>query len=247
MPQQDAFARQWTEEDSRAFIDLADVAVAGRQEANEMLVSLIPATGDEEFRIVDLACGEGVFLEQVLDRFPMAHALGLDGSDLMRARAAARLRRFGERAGIAPLDLDGRGWLSDIPAPGRCITSSLALHHVAGEAKRSLYRELVPRLETGGALLVLDIVQPANDLVRRAFSAQWHSIAREQSEALTGSVATYEEAVREGWDANATAEPEPGEMPSQLYEQLRWLEEAGLSQVDCFWMRAGSAIYGGYR
>jgi hypothetical protein len=165
----------------------------------------------------------------------------------MRARAAARLRRFGERAGIAPLDLDGRDWLSAIPAPVRCITSSLALHHVAGDGKRSLYRELVPRLESGGALLVLDLVRPANDTVRRAFSGQWHRITREQSESLTGSVAKYEEAVMEGWDANATPEPEPGEMPSRLYEQLCWLEEAGLSQVDCFWMRAGGAIYGGYR
>ena len=29
--------------------------------------------------------------------------------------------------------------------------------------------------------------------------------------------------------------------------QLRWLEEAGFSSVDCFWMRAGHAVYGGYR
>jgi hypothetical protein len=36
-------------------------------------------------------------------------------------------------------------------------------------------------------------------------------------------------------------------MPSPLSEQLVWLREAGFASVDCFWLRAGHAVYGGYR
>jgi len=36
-------------------------------------------------------------------------------------------------------------------------------------------------------------------------------------------------------------------MPYRVFDQLKWLEEAGFSAVDCFWMRAGHAIYGGYK
>jgi trans-aconitate methyltransferase len=247
MSSEEAVVPHWTEADSRTYIELADVAVAGRREANEMLVSLIPAERGESFRLVELACGEGALLERILERFPAAEGLGLDGSDLMLAQAKARLARFGERVRVASFDLAARDWIEDLPAPVRCIVSSLAIHHIDGPAKQSLFGALASRLEPGGALLICDLVRPASDLVRRAFSEQWQNIAREQSQALTGSATAYDEAVAEGWDAFTTEEPEPGEMPSRLYEQLHWLQEAGLSQVDCFWMRAGVAIYGGYR
>jgi hypothetical protein len=32
-----------------------------------------------------------------------------------------------------------------------------------------------------------------------------------------------------------------------LYEQLNWLSEAGFASVDCYWLRAGHAVYGGCR
>jgi tRNA (cmo5U34)-methyltransferase len=35
------------------------------------------------------------------------------------------------------------------------------------------------------------------------------------------------------------------DQPSGLYEQLRWLEDAGFSAVDVYWLKAGHAIYGG--
>jgi hypothetical protein len=40
--------------------------------------------------------------------------------------------------------------------------------------------------------------------------------------------------------------PDPLDRPSGLFEQLRWLAEAGFTGVDCFWMSAGHAVYGGY-
>jgi tRNA (cmo5U34)-methyltransferase len=43
--------------------------------------------------------------------------------------------------------------------------------------------------------------------------------------------------------------PEQGSDPvdkmSPLFDQLKWLEQAGFASVDVFWMRAGHAIFGG--
>ena len=36
-------------------------------------------------------------------------------------------------------------------------------------------------------------------------------------------------------------------MPSPLFDQLAWLSEAGFEPVDCFWLLAGHAVYGGYK
>jgi tRNA (cmo5U34)-methyltransferase len=35
--------------------------------------------------------------------------------------------------------------------------------------------------------------------------------------------------------------------PSPIFEQLKWLETAGFTAVDVYWMQAGHAIYGGQK
>jgi len=237
----------WTETDSRDFLDLAEIAVPAREEQTQALLALIPAEHDEAFTVADLCAGEGLLCEHILERFPQSRVLALDGSEMMRARAVARLAPFAERAEVRAFDLDADSWLDELPAPLRCGISSMALHHLKGERKRHLFRRLAERLTPGGALLIADIIATPSEFVRRSFAAQWERLARDQSLANTGSLNGYERAIAEGWSPKWLTEPEIGEMPYSVFEQLKWLEEAGFSAVDCFWMRAGHAIYGGYR
>src|SRR3989304_2122341 len=88
----------WSESTSRTFIELADVAVPGRGEQIETLLSLVPARADEPFAAADLACGEGRLSAALLERFPSARVLALDGSDVMLKEARARLGAVGDRA-----------------------------------------------------------------------------------------------------------------------------------------------------
>ncbi len=238
---------RWTEADSRTFLDIADVAVPGRREQMDVLCSLVPAKPDEPFTAVDIGCGEGLLAEGLLKRFARCQLLALDGSEMMLERARSRLAPFGPRAEVKAFDLHRQDWLKALPNPLRCALSSLALHHLDGDAKRRLFRDLRERLEPGGALLIADVIAPASDLVRASFAAAWDQVVRQQSLALTGSLETYRSARDEGWNSHAETEPVPGETPSRLFEQLKWLEDAGFSNVDCFWMRAGLAVYGGYR
>ncbi len=237
----------WTEADSQTFLDIADVAVPGRREQLQTLLSLVPAGEDAAFAAVEVCCGEGLLSEGLLRRFGRCRLLALDGSATMLETARRRLRPFGRRVDVRLFDLDRPEWLGALPNPLRCVLSSLALHHIHGDAKRALFRQLAEKMEPGGALLIADIVEPASDVARRSFAAAWDEIARQQSLTLTGSLQTYERAIAEGWNAHAEAEPVAGETPSRLFEQLAWLDEAGFSAVDCFWMRAGLAVYGGYR
>ncbi len=41
--------------------------------------------------------------------------------------------------------------------------------------------------------------------------------------------------------------PDAGDRPSPLVDQLAWLKEAGFAIVDCFWLQAGHAIFGGFK
>lgn len=237
----------WTEADSRDFLDLAEVAVPGRQEQIEMLLQLVPAAQGEDFRAVELACGEGLLAERLLNRYPRVQLTAFDGSDVMLEAARQRLSRFSDRVEVRKFELGSETWLAGIQGSLRCALSSLAIHHLTDEDKRSLYSRIAGRLDSGGALLVADVVLPDNSVVRRAIVDAWHRLARERSEELTGSLHTYQRLAAEGWGPPETDEPEPGEMPARLRDHLAWLKEAGFKDAGCFWMRGGIAIYGGYR
>jgi SAM-dependent methyltransferase len=237
---------RWTEADSRTFIDLADVAVPGRVEMFEMMLSLVPAGPEEPFEVVELCCGEGLFAERLLERFPAARLLAMDGSPTMLEKARERLARFGDRVRIEKFDLDAPDWLERVPEELRYVSSSLAFHHLSGEDKQRLFRALAAKLEPGGALIIADVIEPASDVVRIAFRDLMDTIAKKQSLELTGDLEAFRTFEQGEWNGFALEQQPPGEMPSRLFDQMKWLEQAGLT-TDCFWMRAGVAVYGGYR
>lgn len=57
----------------------------------DVLANLVPAAPDEAFQIVELGCGGGELASLLLDRFPQAQYLGLDGSPTMLRAAGERL------------------------------------------------------------------------------------------------------------------------------------------------------------
>jgi hypothetical protein len=46
---------------------------------------------------------------------------------------------------------------------------------------------------------------------------------------------------------NYYTHPHPIDKPSSLFDQLQWLSVAGFNIVDCFWMQAGHAVFGGFK
>jgi tRNA (cmo5U34)-methyltransferase len=235
----------WTERDSRAFIDDGAVFVPSRDEQIATLVDLIPARSAERFSVVELGAGAGVLARAVLEAFPRCRYVALDGSATMRARLARTLARYEGRVEIRPFDLAAADWRAALSSRVRCVLASLVVHHLPAAAKRRLFGDLARRLAPGGALLLADIVEPAGPAAREAFARQWDELARRQSRALTGGLAAYERFRRERWNFYRGT-PDGYDQPSRLDDQLRWLRQAGFATVDCVWMRAGHAVFGGW-
>ena len=236
----------WTEADSEAFNALAEIGVPLRPAQIEVLTGLIPAERDEVFTAVELGAGAGALARAILSKFPRCRYIALDRSEWMRAALGRTLRRYGARATVRGFGLADAAWREELPRPLRCVLASLVVHHLADAEKRRLFADLAARLERGGALLLADLVLPANARIRGLFAAQWNDAAREQSRAVTGGAAALRRFTRDGWNYYATSAPDPYDQPARLADQVRWLREAGFDEVDCFWMQAGHAIFGGY-
>ena len=97
---------EWTEDASRTFLSIASAAVPRRHEQMATLLALIPFQRAEPFRILELGAGDGRLAAALLELFPRATVLALDGSPLMRAAATKRMEPFADRARVAPFALD---------------------------------------------------------------------------------------------------------------------------------------------
>jgi tRNA (cmo5U34)-methyltransferase len=235
---------EWSAESSEVYRQLASVAVPAREEQMATLLSLLPFGREEAFRVVELASGEGMLSQAILEAFPAATVTALDGEESMRQATAARLQSYGERAQVAAFDIMSDGWYGMLSGAD-VVVSSLCVHHLYGDGKRGLFAAVRERLSARGCLLIADLVLPQREEARTLFAATWDRSARERSRAQTGDSTLFDLFEREHW--NYYRYPDPFDQPSPLFNQLRWLDEAGFAAVDCFWMQAGHAIYGGYR
>lgn len=237
-------ASGWTEGDSETYRKLVAVAVPARDEQIAALLTLLPFAKDAPFRAVEAGCGEGVLAEALLECYPEASVLALDGSQSMLESAGRRLRRFGDRARVEAFDLASKDWRQLIDGAG-CVLSSLCVHHLTADGKRRFFADAAARLATPGTLLIADVLAPANETAAAYFAGTYDRVAEAQSLAVTGSRELFDLFQAERW--NGFRYPDDSEYPSPLSDQLTWLREAGFETVDCFWLHSGFAVFGGYK
>jgi tRNA (cmo5U34)-methyltransferase len=233
----------WTEVDSSAYSEIADVAVPRRTEMTRALLAVVPFARDDLFRIVELGSGDGRLAAALLDRFPHATITALDGSESMRALATTRLAPFGERARVRPFNVASLDWWDQMFGAD-LVVSSLCLHHLNDAKKQYLYKAVADRVSGRGALLVADLVDPASDWVRRSAADAWDRAAEDQAESL-GQPDLFTRFLQARW--NHFRFPDRGDRPAALFHHLVWLRHAGFAAVDCFWMYAAHAVFGGFK
>ena len=233
----------WTEEDSARFRAIAAVAVPRRGEMIAAVVNAVPFPADRPIKILDLGAGDGALADALLTRFERATLTALDGSESMRRAAGERLSRFGDRARVGAFDVASLGWW-DRMFGAHLVVSSLCLHHLNDAKKQYLYKAAAERLEPGGALVIADLVEPQGEQMRAAAAARWDELAGAQAAAL-GSPELRERFEAERW--NWFRFPDPDDQPAALLHHLVWLRHAGFTSVDCVWMDAGHAVFGGVK
>ena len=181
------------------YLDRAD-EFPHRADGESVLLEQVPSGAR---RVLDLGTGDGRLLAILVERDGTA-GVGLDFSELMLA--AARERFAGtEGVEIVEHDLD-----DPLPDLGRfdAVASSMAIHHLEHERKRSLYGEVFDLLEPGGVFANFDHVASPTARLHLAFFA----------------------AINEPLEHE-----DPSDRLLDVETQLGWLREVGFDDVDCYW------------
>lgn len=234
---------QWTEATSEAYLQFSRFFVPRREAQIALMTALLPDY-DRPFTVLELACGEGLLAESILTHLPHSRVIGLDGSDVMRRRAADYLRHFGDRFTVQAFDLGAVGWRRRAQSVD-AVVSSLTIHHLDDPGKAQLYRDVFRLLAPGGVFVVADIIQPVGARATSVAADAFDAAVRRRVKRLADSPAAYEHFRDEGW--NLFRYPDPMDMPAPIGAHLAWLTAAGFTEVDVYWVDSGHAIYGGAR
>jgi len=104
--------------------------------------------------ILDLGTGTGETLARVLKRHPSAHVIGMDESDGMLEVARRRLEEYDVTLRVADL-------LDELPpGPFDLVVSALAVHHLDGAGKATLFGRVAAALRPGGRFVLADVILP---------------------------------------------------------------------------------------
>lgn len=221
----------WKDADRvRDFAERMDRRVDDRLEQFHLISRIIGAPKDAELKILDVGAGYGSLTSALLDWYPSAKATLLDVSEAMVELGRERMQPYDGWYAYIVGDFASGSLPDEVGDSHDAIVSSLAIHHLPADGKRSLYGDIFARLAPGGWFLNLDIVAPNNavagETYRRIFEED--RVARDEKP----------------WPSTGDSSSHHSEM-QRIAEHLTWLEEAGFTAVDCYWKRFGTAIFGG--
>jgi tRNA (cmo5U34)-methyltransferase len=201
-----------------------------------LMADLLPFGDQESATILDLGAGTGAASHAILERHPRSTAILADFSPEMMGAGETELRAFAGRYRYVEFDLLAGAWPAAIPETVDAIVTSLCVHHLPDERKRSLIGEIFQRLRPGGWYLNYDPVRSEDPAVAatwvRVTDAEDPESARKRLHRTPHEQARYENHVR---------------YISPLDPQLDYLRSAGFLGVEVWWRRLDYVIFGGYR
>jgi tRNA (cmo5U34)-methyltransferase len=238
----------WNEADSATFLDRGKYYVPERELQMEIIAGLLESQPDG-MRIVELCPGEGHLTAALLERFPTSRMLALDGSEAMRASTRDGAGSNANRLEVRDFDLLRHDWRGFDGEPVNAVVTSLTVHHLEGEGKLQLFKDLYASLAPGGIFVLADLTEPPTRVGREIAAWSWDGEVRRRALEIDGNLAALEAFKADEWNHYTHVAPgtDPLDKPSSLMEQLLWLREAGFGDVDVHWMKAGHMIISGFK
>ena len=216
------------------------------------MVHLLPFDPDDEIRVLDIGAGYGASTKLLLDAFPRSSVVVHDYSEPMLQEARLRLAGASDHVSYSRGDLLTEAWTDDVRGTFDAVISAIAIHNVRYPQRiRAIYREVYDLLDDGGCFYNVDYVTPPGDLVARAKRHAWLMDYRLRVRQETGRWEPLDGLVERAdvppvFKVFDTNEDDPAMAPS-LANNLLWLQEAGFTQVECFWHDGLRALMGAFK
>lgn len=197
------------------------------REQHDLILQLIPFETNAHIKVLDLGAGTGILSALILQAFPQANVLAFDIAEKMLKVCQTNLSPYQERLTLQ----QGNFAEDDFGNRYDLVVSGLAIHHLDSAGKQTLFKKLFQSMNSGGILLIRDIVTAATPRLTEQYEQLWRQYMKANRE---DDAAWFQKYLEE-------------DIPSSVEEQTRWLSEAGFADTACHWRHLNFAIFGGVK
>jgi tRNA (cmo5U34)-methyltransferase len=139
---------------ANTYENLMERLVPQYKKQHEIIYELLPENLDEQLRILDLGCGNGVLSELVLKKLPNAYVVGFDLTPKMLEAYEENLSAYQGRYELMLGDyrFDSIGSNYDI------VLAGLTLQHLTWGERKDFYKLIYTILNQNGSFILNDII-----------------------------------------------------------------------------------------
>ena len=238
---------QWSgKETADWFIKEADMRVVDRKRLIETLKSFYKhfLGVKKNNKVLDLGCGDGFITSELLKIDGSISATLIDGSEHMIEKAKERLSDAGFKdvrfVEVSFQDLFRKNHVEinlnlfnfDL------VFSSLAIHHLTMDEKRSLFEFVYRHLEDGGCFVNIDVLLSPTEDLEVWYLDLWR-------EWMVNNMPSLNQKNGCEYTIEKYMELNHHKTLSTLNDQMNALKNIGFKDVDCYYKNGIFAMYGG--
>jgi len=229
---------EWAKgEASQAYRESADNYLPERHTLIEITRSLYRhfLAGKETNKVLDLGCGDGRYVHELLKIDDHIEATLVDASPEMLDAAKDRLAGF---ENVRCVNASFQDLLASdlLKNTFDFVLSSLAIHHLTMDEKETLFEYIYSLLNPGGIFLNIDVVISPTEKIEKWYLRMWREWIEANADESAKDRFLH---IPEQYKHN------PDNQPDTLSAQLKALEKIGFKNVDCHYKFGIFAVYGG--
>jgi ubiquinone/menaquinone biosynthesis C-methylase UbiE len=232
----------WKKETLAAkFLDGIRAAIPLAEEQINVMLKILSYSSPNLKTFLDLGCGDGIMGRALLSIFPDAKGTFLDFSEYMLKTAEEKLGPFSAGHEFICYDYSEKNWIEKLNGKHfDAVISGFSIHHQPDTRKKEIYKEIFELLNEGGIFLNMEHVSSKSDwgknIADNNFIDSLFSFHKDKG--IPRELMEKEYHNREEKDANILAPVE---------EQVKWLDEIGYKNSDCFFKIFELALFGGLK
>jgi tRNA (cmo5U34)-methyltransferase len=231
---------RWAESEfSQNYRDAANIYLPYRSQFIEITKSFFKhfISKNTQAKVLDLGCGDGLFIQEFLKSFTPANVRLVDGSYEMLEAAKERL---GEQGNLFFSQVSFQELLSKDPINENFdfIYSSLAIHHLPFVEKKNLYNYIYNHLSAGGCFVHSDVVFPPSEKLERFYLSIWRQWIKKHP-----AIEKHKELI----DIPEEYKDNKDNIPDTLDSQLSAMKDIGFKDVDCYFKYGIFSLFGGFK